>query len=446
MKRRVWFLSALICSAILSESLWSADANAPQSVLQRPEQSQAVAAFGQGDVETAYRLFAASYVQDAELPPPALLIAMLSLARGEYDEFYQSCARAVEENPSDPESWYRLGEIALAEGRLVEAQLLLERGDAVLEKFGQTDGRSTDSGSRFDYLQNDALSLGARLAEARGDLARAESLLRRLVARAQESDAARLSLGWILLEEDKTDEAIAEFDAARKIDGRNLPGYLTAVVLLDRRRQTEKAQKLADERFDPERIDVAADYLPQLVQLYLKWNRLDAAEKLVEKMPADSAARRRLSGRIALYRNDYEKAEREYQAAMLRDGDDFDTRNGYALALAEINEGKRNQAVQIATENYRRQPHSEEAAATLGWIEFLSGRSERANELLRPYFERGSFTPTTAYYLAEVALALGDDTLAGTLLDLALGQNENFPKRRDAETLLKNLNADADAR
>lgn len=420
-------------------SLGAADVNAPMLVLARPENAPGVASFGQGDYEGAYRLFAAMYVQDPELPPPAILLAVLHWARGEYDEFYRNCARAVKENPLDPESWFRLGEIAVNEGRLVEASLLLERGNEVLARFEKENGRSTGAGTRFDYLKNDALSLGARLFEASGDFDRAEKLLRELTARSDQNDAARLSLGWILLERGKTDEALAEFDAARELNGRNLPGFLTAVVLLDRRRQTAEAQKLADERFDPENMAKNADYLPQMVQLYLKWNRLDQAEKIVGALPADSFGRRCLSGRIALYRGDYPKAESEYQAALLQNSDDFQARNGYALALAEINEAKRSQAKKIAAENFKRKSDSEEAAATLAWIELLSGQTERADELLRPIFENGSFTPTTAYYLAEVALALGENDLCGTLLDLALGQDENFPKRADAARLAKRL-------
>lgn len=438
---RIFITTAIFVLAVfgMGASLGAADVNAPISVLARPQNASGVASFGQGDFEGAYRFFAASYVQDAELPPPAILLAVLHLARGEYDEFYRSCARAVKENPLDPESWFRLGEIAVNEGRLVEASLLLERGNEVLAQFEKQDGRDTSAGTRFDYLKNDALSLGSRLAEAAGDLDQAETLLRELTARSEQNDAARLSLGWILLERGKTDEALAEFDAARELNGRNLPGFLTAVVLLDRRRQTDEAQKLADERFDPENMAENADYLPQMVQLYLKWNRIEQAEKIVAALPADSFERRCLSGRIALYRGDYPKAASEYQAALIPKPDDFEARNGYALALAEINEAKRSQAKQIAAENAKRQPDSAEAAATLAWIEFLSGQTERADERLRPIFQTGSFTPTTAYYLAEVALALGENDLCKTLLDLALGQDENFPKRADAKHLAERL-------
>ena len=58
---------------------------------------------------------------------------------------------------------------------------------------------------------------------------------------------------------------------------------------------------------------------------------------------------------------------------------------------------------------------------------------------LLPILDRGGLTPTSAYYLACIASARGEDDLARQLLTSALAEPSFFPKRRDAENLLKRL-------
>jgi tetratricopeptide (TPR) repeat protein len=70
---------------------------------------------------------------------------------------------------------------------------------------------------RFDPLPVALSNLGAKLGEER-DYAQAESLLRRARSLAPRDVGACQNLGWVLLQQDKPDEAIAQFQQALELD------------------------------------------------------------------------------------------------------------------------------------------------------------------------------------------------------------------------------------
>ena len=299
---------------------------------------------------------------------------------------------------------------------------------------------------RLLWLRNLSDRLTSRLLEEKGDLAGAEESIRRILERAPKSVAACRSLGWLLLLQNRLDEAEKTFDRMAALDPTNPPGWLESALLLDERGQSAEAKKIADEHFTVENAKDSDEkqerILLPVIRLYLKWNRLDAARKLIETLDDRSAERHKLAGRLSLYDERFSEAEAEYQKALFLTPDDFQAQNGYALALAEQGGGKLRQANDLARENQKRYPNSQEAAASLGWTELLLGRTDRSEALFAPILESGSFTPTTAYYLAESALGHEDRELALTLLHLALDQEENFPKRTAAEKLLQELTAE----
>lgn len=415
--------------------------SSPDAVLERSELQPAISAFRRGELEVAYRLFAKAREADAEISSPGVLTAFLCSRSGDSQGMYRYLAKSVEEFPNDPEAWLQLGDLAIQEGRLVEAKLLLERGDEILVRLEKA---VTSDSPRFRYLREESLALAARLAEERGETERALEIMNRLIQYSPQNDAAHTSVGWLLFGQGRLSEAEAAFDRARQIEPSNLVGWLMVVRLLDRAGKTQEAQNLFDQRFVPSEIEPAAR--SQAIRLLLKWNRLERAREQIEAMPNDSVDRHNLAGRLALFGDDYFQAEKEFQAGLFLDPNNFTAGNGYALALAEQeNAAKLHQALEIARRNRQRYTDSEEATATLGWLEYLDGRTERADDLLRPILESGSFSPTTAYYLAEMANERSDRLLAAKLLEMALGQDEMFPKRAAAENLQKEMKKTVDA-
>ncbi len=441
------FVSLLILSLTLG-SLFAADSHALATILNRDSMRDVRLTFSSGNDDEAYRMMAEMAREDSEFPPPAVLLAALHLTKGERTQYNQFCARAIQENPNDPQPWLMLAEMALAEDRLVEANLLLEKSVAALERFSAEPNRNTGSGSRYFSLWNSFLSTSAYLAQKQGDYSSAVQFLLTLKENLPQEDGPCLTLGQLYLQMEMYDDAIREFDEARALNRLNLPGWLIAAELLDRDNQTEKAKELARNHFNEtelvQSLNAAevGEILGDWCRLLLKWNQLDEAEELLNKYSSGILQYHQLLGRLALLREDYQKAEKEYQSAQLRGATDFDTLNGYALALCELDAARLKRAAGLAKENLKRNPHLEEAIATLAWIELLQGNVDGAWERIHPLLDSGSFTPTTAYFIAEIAFALEEEDLCRTLLNLALEQNGAFPKRAAAVRLKESLDAE----
>ena len=431
----------LAASFLFPAALPAQEPGSPIAALASPELAEGKRAFSQGDSEGAYTFFVEAGKANPASPPPGILIAILCSNRGDYEGMHRALFQAANESPLDPEPFFQLADVAIQEKRLIEADLLLERGGEKLEMFQKGRTLPAQEDVRLIYLKNLSDTLTSRLFEERGDLPGAEASIRRLLAREPENAAACRTLGWFLLAQKKLDEAEKAFDRAASLDPSNLPGWLESALLLDERGESAEAKKIVDARFSPDENEEGI--LLPVIRLYLKWNRLAEAQKIVETLDDRSPERHKLAGRLHLYGGRFSEAENEYQRALLLNPDDFQSRSGYAIALAEQNEAKLRQANDLAHENLKRYPNSSEAAALCGWTELLLGRLDRADILLDPILKSGSFTPTVAYYLAESALAHGDRELAVTLLNLALGQEENFPKRSAAEKLRGELAADA---
>lgn len=425
-------------------AIFAADGFSPYEVLISPGTNAARLAYVSGDWRQTREILEELSRDNPQFPAPGLLMAWLHLTYGDREQFQRCCAEVIEQLPKDPQVWYVLAESALADGRWIEASLLLERGDSILAAL-------SDSGEfpeRTRALKTDSLFLAARLAEAEGKFVSAEEKYRLLRERDPENDSYCLRLGSVLLEEEKIDEAVKLFDTAKELNRRNLPGWLLAADLLHRQGKGEKARGLVDGALSDETLgnleitdedSEGVSVLSDLVRLLLKWNRLDEAERWIAKIPPTLSVRRTLTGRLALFREDYPRAEMEFRQARLAGRDDFETLNGYILALAERDDARLRQACRLAEEQVKKYPRLDEAAATLGWTEFLLGETETAWKRFEPILDSGSFTPTDAYYMAEIALERGDESLCGTLLDLALGQGDYFPKYQAAVRLRDTL-------
>lgn len=420
------------------------DGLSPREILAAPDAGAVRTAFAAGDWTEARALLEALCQEHPDFPAPRLLMAWLHLTHGDRPEFENCCAEVIDQRPEDPQVWYVLTESALADGRWIEASLLLDRGDSLLAAWSDSEKLI----GRARALKTDSLFLAARLAEARGQYASAEEKYRLLCDQDPQNDSYALRLGSVLLEEGKTDEAVRLFDSARELNRQNLPGWLIAADLLHRRGKREEAGTLVDGALSGETLDdwdttgeqSEGVYLfSELVRLLLKWNRLEEAEKWIARIPSAFSVSRTLAGRLALFQEDYPRAEKEFRLARLAGRDDFETLNGYILALAELDDARLRQASRLAEELVKKYPRVDEAAATLGWIEFLMGETDTAWKRFETILNGGSFTPTEAYYMAETALDRGDTMLCETLLDLALEQEDNFPKRQAAVKLREAL-------
>ncbi len=415
-----------------------------------PEAEAAVDAYLAGKPELAYRLLKELYDANPDSDPPGVMLALLYSNNERFLEMRRELEKTAEDYPGDPEAFLQLAGIDVREGRYLEARLLLDRADELNAEYAARFPEST----RIVYLREETLNVRALLAERRGRYDEAAELTQKVVDANPKNVQARWNLGYLAVKRNRLDDAEKAFDQAAELDERLWPGWLQTATTLD-------AEDRLDEAF--ERLQSQGALIEtasrreraQLARLYLRWNKLDEAASLVGELEAegkndfDGWA---LRGWVALYAGGYAVAEDAFRRATFIDGTSFEASNGLALALLDQrNKEKLAQARAIAAKNYRTYPDSQDAAATYAWTLFLSGAAREADAIFGPALDSGEFSPTVAYYLAEIANVRGDKSLALTLLDLALRQKGNFPKRAAAVELReiiapekKEENADAE--
>ncbi|MBQ9800511.1 MAG: tetratricopeptide repeat protein [Thermoguttaceae bacterium] len=401
-----------------------------------PEAEAAVDAYLAGNPDLAYRLLKELYDANPDSDPPGVMLALLYSNNERFLEMRRELEKTAEDYPGDPEAFLQLAGIDVREGRYLEAALLLERADKLNVEYAARFPEST----RIDYLREEALNVRALLAERRERYDEAAELTQKVVDANPKNVQARWNLGYLAVKRNRLDDAEKAFDEAAALDERLWPGWLQTATTLD-------AEDRLDEAF--ERLQAQGALIEtaarreraQLARLYLRWNKLDEAAALVGELEAegkndfDGWA---LRGWVALYAGGYAVAEDAFRRATFVDGTSFEASNGLALALLDQrNKEKLAQARAIAAKNYRTYPDSQDAAATYAWTLFLSGAAREADAIFGPMLDSGEFSPTVAYYLAEIANVREDKSLALTLLDLALRSKGNFPKRAAAVELRK---------
>ena len=401
-----------------------------------PEAEAAVDAYLAGKPELAYRLLKELYDANPDSDPPGVMLALLYSNNERFLEMRRALEKTAEDYPGDPEAFLQLAGIDVREGRYLEAALLLDRADKLNDEYAARFPEST----RIAYLREEALNVRALLAERRERYDEAAELTQKVVDANPKNVQARWNLGYLAVKRNLLDDAEKAFDKAAELDKRLWPGWLQTATTLD-------AEDRLDEAFERVQgqsalVETAARReRAQLARLYLRWNKLDEAAALVGELEAegkndfDGWA---LRGWVALYAGGYAVAEDAFRRATFIDGTSFEASNGLALALLDQrNKEKLAQARAVAAKNYRAYPDSQDAAATYAWTLFLSGAAREADAIFGPMLDSGEFSPTVAYYLAEIANVREDKSLALTLLDLALRSKGNFPKRAAAVELRK---------
>ncbi|MDO5567312.1 MAG: tetratricopeptide repeat protein, partial [Planctomycetia bacterium] len=185
-----------------------------------PELLKGVDAYMSGDYDGCYKLFRGAYEKNPGLSPPGVLMAQLFSSDGKYLKMHEYLEKAAQDHPTDPETFFQLGQIALKEGRFVECRLLIDKGNSVLEQLEKsTQGKSKEFSSRLDELFRQAYSLQANFAQSKNDFAAAEKFVRKITSRNPDDSDAWTSLGFLLFKQDKNEEARQAFAQAKKLDG-----------------------------------------------------------------------------------------------------------------------------------------------------------------------------------------------------------------------------------
>ena len=200
-----------------------------------PDLAQAAETFNAQEFERALELLQAAYEADPSLPPPRIILIEWFSQAQLPDGIRPALEAAVEETPDDPEAYVLLAEVALSEGRLAEAGLLLERSQQLLEQYSHNPNRKTT-------LENRVLSDAAALAEKSGNWPKVRNCLLALQQREPKSPDVLRRLGITCFQMQEDAEARRLFEQAASIDTDGLPAGVLMAQLYQTRGDTRRAR------------------------------------------------------------------------------------------------------------------------------------------------------------------------------------------------------------
>jgi tetratricopeptide (TPR) repeat protein len=259
-----------------------------------------------------------------------ILVAQSLVHLGKHDEAFTEL-ESIDEADRDADSWYAIGRLYMAQGRLDEAHSALLAANAERPNMP------------------DILRALLRIDASRGQTAESATRIRKAVA--AEPNNARLALleGGIELAASNHEAAEAAFKRAVELDPDDAVAY----------------QRLAG--------------------FYRMTGRLDESiatfERSLEQNP-DSA---RLNERLAIlyeYRGEGDKAVDHYERAIELDSSLGESKNNLAYLLAE-NGGDLDRALDLAQEAKALLPDNPNTADTLGWVLYKRGIPSAAIGYLR---------------------------------------------------------------
>jgi tetratricopeptide (TPR) repeat protein len=428
---------------------------------------KAINALQEGNGDRALELLDVARDKNKSLPPARVMLARMLFATNRQELIpaaKQQLEKAATDNPESPDVHLLLGNLAVTEGRLSDAELQFLKAMSLAPATFSPNPKDP----AFDRFKRQVYAGLTMVSESRQDWPKSKS---------------SASLWLEASSEDKTQQAMAEqhlgraafyakdregakdhFEKAYSYDPKvEYPlislGLLAAQANDDDEKPTaEDYMKMAQRDVESGKVKdpktVAA--IHQAVSQWLLVNNKpdEAAKEAMAAMQADkdSDALKRLIGVLALYQKNWTEAERIFSEMYTKSPADFFASNNLALALIEAPgdsadaKAKHDRAVGIAEVNVRSFPKSADAISTLGWIYYKQKRLDEAEQALKTAVQgaQGQATPSTAYYLANVFVARNQLDNAVKVLQQALQFNGPFPYRVEAEQMLKRFRPDID--
>jgi Tfp pilus assembly protein PilF len=399
-----------------------------------PQVTEAVARFQKLDFDGALKLLQEACQQHADLPPAEIVMAELFSQANQPAGVRIWLERAVFQVPEDPEGHVLLGDLALRDGRLAEAQLLYSRANQSLASFNRSQKRKA-------VLQMRSASGLAAVAEARQDWPTAEKYLREIRRQASKDAGVLQRLAVVVFQQRKADEAMEMLRLAAQID----KSMLAPEAIMARFHSQAADRENADRWMAAALKAAPKDRKVRLaaVQMALEKGALaEAKAQVAEALAIDATSpdARLLRGLVALFQKDYPAAETDFREALQASPSNFDVINNLALALCEQNDdAKKRQAQEYAETNVRQYPRAATSYATYGWVLYKAGRLEEAEQALRVAASAGTVNSETAFYVASVSVERKRTDEALQLLDAALRNSLPFLHRQEAEALRESL-------
>jgi tetratricopeptide (TPR) repeat protein len=447
-----------------------------------PELNKALQLLQQGKLEEATKVLHAAAQAHPQLPSEYVMLFRIFSQTNQSNAARSCLEKAVVKMPSDPEPWLILGEVAIEDKRLSEAELDLEKAKKLITGYSNE--------KRKQLLEQQLLKGLARIAESRDNPAEAKARLEEYLNKSPDDlDAlqrlADMAFCMAKRKGNTADGASAAYDVLKRvkeIDKRNaarihrseqLPPAFTLLIKLLEKHDRDLSAKDAPriERLLRDALDVDADNL-NLRAIAWHWAltnghtafaqqqadavlRLEAADRArpagKQKWP-DSTFGEMVAGETALWKQQWANAENHFQVVYKLSPNDFSVRNALALALAGQNiPAKKEKALEMAYGNYQsnrdNNNNNVEAAATLSWVYFRLEKFDLASAAMDAIVHATGgniHDPNTATYLAYILCHddnghNGKKYKASQILDTIIKSRNTFRMKPEALELYEKV-------
>lgn len=424
------------------------DAAAPPKTETQPpkiqEVNDAIELFRKRDFDGAVTLLEKAVKAHPDLPPAQVIMFQLFVQANQAGLARMALEKTIITDPKDPEAFVILGNVALQERRVTDADLLYGKAQELLKSFNS-------SPKRKEILEPQTISGLAAVAEAREQWALAQTDLERLLKLNPKDAFAMQRLARALFQQKDAVGSLTKLKEAKAADKDNV---LTPEAALGRFYE-QYGDHVNAQKWMTKALAAAPDELrTQLVisQWALETGQIDMAETHGAKalsLDPKSLEAKVLRGVVALFKKDYASAEKYFEDAHLQSPSSFPASNNLALALCEQTGSdkkpdvtKLKRALEYANANYQQNSKSADAASTLGWVLYKAGDLDRAELALRQAASTGNLSADTAYYMAQISYDRGRKDDAKILLDAVLKGTRPFSMRPEAAALLEKLKSE----
>jgi tetratricopeptide (TPR) repeat protein len=401
-----------------------------------PEVESAIQRFKNSDVVGAREYLEQAKQKYPKLPPVDLLLAKLMVFSRNGEQGRALLEQTVTNQPTDPEAYLLLADLAFAEGRTTEAQALFEKARGLVDAF-------TDNEKRKQAFQIRVLAGTSAVHERRMQWNEALALLTQWAQIDPDSAAAHTRLGITQFRLKKADAALAEFRKARELEPTSGHPHVMLGQLYTQDKNIEEARRAFEQAYkeDGKNEATARAYAEWLIQQ----NELDKAQQVATAMrqnAPNSEAALMLEGLVAKMRNQPEAAEAALTKVLGINPSNAGATNLLALILSEsTNPAQQEKALRYAQMNAERFGNNAQANITLAWILSKLNRASESDQFLTRAIQAGNLNADSAYLVARILVAKNQKENAARALEQVLTQTGAgmFMYRKDAEALLKEL-------
>jgi putative PEP-CTERM system TPR-repeat lipoprotein len=355
---------------------------------------------------------------DATAIVPRLFLGRSYLRTGQYAKALAEANEAATSQPNNPEFLDLLAQAQIANGQKADAV-------ATYRKLASSQPKSPSALYRFGMAQIDS-----------GDLAGAKDSLRRAVQLKPDYVEAVAALASVEIRSGRPAEALKWARNLNKAAPTSPAGFALEGDLLVNQGRNADAVKAYDKALALQANGVIAVKRHAALSGAGKNAEGDAhLQQWLKDHPDDIAAHQYMAG-LNLKAGRETVAIEQYQYVLQRDANNLIALNNLANLYQRHGDPR---ALETAERAYRLMPQSPVIADTLGWMLVESGSTARGLEVIQKAAAQDPKNPQIRYHLAVALSKSGEKAQARTELEDLLKTNPEFPERKAAAALLRQL-------